>query len=76
MIKVYKYKQKRMYSPKSVWIVSNWPIGFHAICKPETAKNKCHSRPYGRQNTLLPEHISAKNIKNPNLLKFEDFGQK
>ena len=40
LIVVYKYKQKRMYSPKSVWIVSNWPIGCHAICKPELCQIK------------------------------------
>ena len=43
-------------------------------------KNARHLGPYGRQNTLLPEHIPAKNKKigweNPILLKFEVFGQK
>ena len=40
-------------------------------------KNARHSGPYGRQNTLLPGHIPAKNKKigweNPILLEFEVF---
>ena len=43
-------------------------------------KNARYSGPYGRQNTLLHEHIPAKNKnigwKNPILLKFEVFRQK
>ena len=44
----------------------------------QLSKNARYSGPYGRQNTLLPEHIPAKNEKigweNPILLKFEVIG--